>query len=275
MKQYTNDIHFISNAEYHQSYGISRSMLMEFKKSPYHYWHRYISEPRIKSEPTPDMIVGSAVHTLTLEPEHFQDEFFLLTTKTRPRRDSPGYKSMIESAEGRMVITSEEHEQAFLTYESIKADKRAFELLQDCKIEHSIYFDHAITGLQCKVRPDAYYGGIIIDLKTTADASERAFQNSALNYGYFLQAAMMFRAFESLEQKMEKFVFLVAEKKPPYCVAIYTLSDEGLNYGLFLFNELMYALAQCKETNHWPGYPIKELKLPGYLKFDEKELEIE
>ncbi|MDQ8040096.1 MAG: hypothetical protein REH83_06790, partial [Rickettsiella sp.] len=35
-------IYDISNEAYHQGPGISRSALMKFKRSPYHYWYEYI-----------------------------------------------------------------------------------------------------------------------------------------------------------------------------------------------------------------------------------------
>lgn len=36
--------------DYHRDPALSRSGLMEFKRSPYHYWYKYIN-PDYKSEP--------------------------------------------------------------------------------------------------------------------------------------------------------------------------------------------------------------------------------
>ena len=274
MKKYINGIHHLTNEEYHSSLGISRSMLMDMRKSTYHYWYKHLSGKAQKVEPTPAMNLGSAVHTLTLEEHRFDKEFYVLKTKTRPRRETKPYDEMIIQSEGKIILTHDEYLQAALMARSVKEDDRAKALFNGCKIEQSIYFNHSNTGIQCKVRPDARYTGDICDLKTTSDASPKAFQNSAVNYGYFLQSAMIYRALESINIEMKQFVFVVVEKEPPYPVAIYTLGDDALEYGLQQFDDLMFVLSQCQENDKWPGYPIREINLPSYVKFD-TELEIE
>ena len=61
----------ISNAEYHALDYVSKSHLDEVNKSPYHYWDKYINPNRVIQEPTKQMILGSAFHSLVLEPELF------------------------------------------------------------------------------------------------------------------------------------------------------------------------------------------------------------
>lgn len=274
MKHIENGVHDISNAEYHGSAGLSRSALMQLKKSPYHYWFNYLSGQAEQKEPTPDMNIGSAVHTLVLEPNKFDDEFFITTQQTRPKKGTAPHQNMLFLANLRCILTPDEYQLAQDIAESVKKESLAMALLQDCKVEQSIYYTHKLSGYQCKSRPDAWLNGIVVDLKTSGDASNRAFMGSASTYGYYLQAGMMFRALESINQSMEQFVFIVVEKKPPYAVAIYTLSDEALAYGIKQFDYLMQVYARCKENDKWPGFGIRELSLPGWLKFDD-EMEIE
>jgi hypothetical protein len=63
----------LSNEEYHNSAGISKSGLSLLRKTPAHYATRYINgaqEPATKA-----MVIGSAFHCFTLEP-FIYDELF-------------------------------------------------------------------------------------------------------------------------------------------------------------------------------------------------------
>lgn len=269
MKQIFEDgLHNISNDEYHASEGISRSMLMSFNRSARHYWYDHVSGLKQKSAPTTAMKIGNAVHTLVLEPHLFDDEFFITTQQSKPKKDTNPYYKMMDEANGRIILTPDEFQLSQSMSVSVCGSDEANLLLSNCSIEHSIYFTHKDTGMQCKVRPDAWSGSLVCDLKTIDDASMRAFQNSAVYYGYFLQAGMNYCALKSLGIKMEKFAFIVVEKAAPYATAIYILTDEALDYGINQFNALMIQVAECHQSNQWPSYGIRDCDLPKYLKFD-------
>lgn len=283
---YADGIHEIPNKDYHSSEGISRSMLMEFKRSPYHYWYKYLSGKAPKEEPTPAMILGNAVHTLVLEENKFDNEFYIIHQAKRPSKNTNPYEKMLLEANGRYILTKEEYITSIQMAQSIKEHEYASKLLEDCIIEQSIYFTHKTTGLQVKARPDAWSGHVVIDLKTSANACLKSFQGSSMNYGYFLQAAIINEAVKALDLEMEHFVFIAVEKEPPYCVGVYVINkndelpdgmimpSEALEYGVNQFNALMENLARCIEKNNWPGYGVQDLSLPAYAKYDEV-LEIE
>lgn len=266
---YKEGIYDISNDEYHASNGISRSMLMEFKRSPYHYWYKYISGLCAKQESTPAMNLGNAVHTLALEEHKFDDEFFICRQQTKPRKDTAPHAKMLEEAQGKVILTRDEYVQAVLMATSIKKDKYASQLLDGCWIERSIYFTHEPTGLLVKARPDAWCGSVVCDLKTTADAREYKFQSSAMAYGYFTQAAIIKEALKSVDTEMDDFVFICVEKEAPFAVASYTITPKAMAYGEKQFNSLMQALKQCMDSNEWPSYGIRDLDAPGYADYDE------
>ena len=69
-------IYDISNEEYHASEGLSRSAIMELRRSPEHYYAKYVLNK--KSEATDSMIIGNAVHSFILEPNKFSDEFAIM-----------------------------------------------------------------------------------------------------------------------------------------------------------------------------------------------------
>jgi hypothetical protein len=269
--KYVNGLNHISNDEYHTSDGVSRSMLIDMERNPYLYWFNHISGKAKHSEATPAMNIGSALHTLVLEPNKFVSEFFITSQQTRPRKDTPPHAKMVEAANGRIIITPDEYELAQDMANSILADSNAVSLLDGCKMERSIYFEHKQTGIQCKFRPDAWAGGIVIDLKSAKDASPRAMQYAAKDYGYYLSAGMAFRALESIGQTMDEYLFICVEKTEPYAVAIYRLDDDALDYGLQQFDDLMFRLEHCIENDKFPSYGIRDLSVPSWLKSSELE----
>lgn len=271
---YKDGVHEISNNEYHASSGISRSMLMEFKRSPRHYWYKYISGLAPKQETTPAMDLGNAVHTLVLEEHKFDDEFHIIHLQRRPNKNTAAHEKMMAEAQGKIIITHDQYIQAVLMAKSVREDEDASQLLEDCVIERSIYFTHKSTGLQVKARPDAWSGSIILDLKTTADGRKKSFQSSCMSYGYFIQAAIVDEAMKAIDNPMENFVFLPVEKEAPFCVGVYITDNDSLVYGSGQFNQLMENLARCMESNTWPGYGVQDLSAPGYAQYDEI-LEIE
>ncbi len=268
-------IHDIPNDLYHSSSGLSRSALMEFKKSPYHYQQKYLIESEPK-EPTPAMILGNAIHTLTLEPDLFDDEFVIMPKMDRrTNMGKVSYNAFQATLAGRICLSQDDHQKAQAVSKAVREHELGGNLLEFMDMERSIYFTHKPTGIQCKSRPDAWKNALVVDLKTTADASVRAFQSSAYKYGYFLQAGMIYSALRSLDIKMERFVFIAVEKEPPYAVGIFILDDEALLWGINQFDALMYKYASCLEKDKWPSYDVSTLSLPKYAINDTNELEID
>lgn len=263
MTKYEDGLYEISNAEYHASDAVSRSNLMDFKKSPYHYWYAKHNDDMPEEEDSKNLLIGNLVHTLVLEPHKFNDEFHLITQKQRPARGTKPHETMIEEAAGRNIITANDLKLAESICNAVVKNETCVNLLTGCKIEQSIFWTHE-SGIQCKARPDAWRDNIVIDLKTTADASFKAFQYSFLNYGYYLQSAILKRALSSLNCELSQFVIICVEKKPPYAVGIYILDAAALERGEQEFDDMMFKLAQCYEKNEWPCYETQFMSLPDW-----------
>jgi len=265
---YFDGVHDISNENYHASGGVSRSALMEFKRSPYHYQQKYLMDNEPKPA-TPAMNLGNLIHTLTLEPSLFDDEFVIMPKlDRRTNAGKHAYNVFQGTLCGRIAVSEDDYQKAQAIAEAVRRHPLAADLLDGILVEQSIYFTHKATGIQAKARPDGWSGSIVIDLKTTADASFRAFQSSAFKFGYYLQAGMLHHALFSLDINMERFVFIAVEKERPYAVGIYVLDDEALDYGVTQFNELMANYKICLDRNDWPGYSLQTLTLPNYANYD-------
>lgn len=268
-KKFDDGVHIISNDEYHSSHGVSRSALWTFKKSPYHYWWEYLRQPYESNSPTPSMCIGEYFHVDLLEPHLFSEKIAIEPDVNK--RTNAGKKVLeefMEANQGKTIVTLAQAEFANQMTFNLKRKELFLNLIEGAKIEHSIYFTHEPTGLQCKVRPDAWLGSIVTDLKTTADASYTAFQRSAYKFGYFLQAGMIYRAMESIGTPLEKFVNVCVENSEPFADAIYILDDDAIDYGVRLFDHLMAQFAECHEQDRWPAYPLQTLTIPAYHKED-------
>lgn len=270
---FKDGVHDISNEQYHSSDGISRSMLMQLKKSPYHYWYKYLSGIPEPEKPTPALIEGELIHTAVLEPEKLSERFFVLPEhiNRRTKEGKAEYQSILDANKGKQVISDDQMMWSNIIRQCVYKDEMAAALLSEAKVEQSIFFTHP-TGIQCKARPDAWAYGIVSDLKTTTDASERAMQISCIKYGYFLQAGMISYALKSIGETLEKFVIIAVEKKAPFAVCCYPMNEEAIEYGEGLVDGLLATLLECTARGKWPGYQMKELSVPNWALNEELEL---
>jgi exodeoxyribonuclease VIII len=111
---------------------------------------------------------------------------------------------------------------------------------------------------------------MVVDLKTTNDASPCAFTRSAMGYGYYLQAGMAFEACKAIGRPFEMFVILACEKDAPHVPAVYMMHDDALQYGIDQFTSYKKKLKECMDSNKWPGYSVQELELPKYAVIKEE-----
>ena len=282
-------VYDVSSADYHSSAGVSRSKLMLLDKSPYHYWYEVLSGEYEKKAPTPAMKIGSLFHTLLLEPELFTNEFCikpvlqdvpppaLLKEVGREQYElvkagrllvQEYNKTLMDEfaieSQGKTIISQDEFDKTYKMVSLIKRHEIVQTLLSEAKFERSIYWTDKETGIQFKARPDIWASKMIVDLKTTADASEHAFMRSSLTYGYYLQAGMMFEACKAIGEPIEMFVHLLCEKEAPHVPAVYIMKDEALQFGIDQFTKLKRQLRECLDKDEWPSYPVRELSVPKY-----------
>lgn len=296
-----NGVHDIPNEMYHGSSGVSRSGLMELKRSPYHYWYKYLNPECEREKPTPAMKLGELVHALVLEPSYFEERYVIPPElqplpkvellkdlvadlgKEKGREEYEIQKAerdhIVEAnemvmakfqgvADMKEIIKPEMYMEAKALADAVMRDPMAQQLFTDIQPEKSIYFTHKGTGLQCKVRPDAWLGSIVTDLKTCADASLWAFQSAAYKSGYFIQAAMMKQAFEAIGERLDQFIFFCVEKTPAKACVYYPVDEESLYHGEKEFDGLMYQLADCLQKNVWNSYETDFLTYPTWAKYE-------
>jgi hypothetical protein len=259
-------IYELSSEAYHKGLGISRSGLMEFKRSPYHYWYKYLNPEYIPEPSTPAQTFGNALHSYVLEPESFAERYFVIPKFNKRTKLGTERWQLMKLEIGHREILSEAQWQTLQAMaDSLRKNKLVLQLLESAQIEKSLYWTDPDTGILCKCRPDILRSNLVCDLKTAQDGSPRSFQYALFDYGYHIQAAMIREALQQLKQSLlNDFLFLVIEKSAPYAISIYQLDQVALDKGHQEFKTLLTRYQHCLETNDWPAYAIQEISLPRY-----------
>ena len=244
----------MTNREYREREGISKSQLFKIAKSPYHFKYA-LDHPQ---EDTKALLFGRATHKYILEVDDFYNEFAIAPVVDR--RTSAGreiYNAFLAENEGKDVISAEEFEIIQQMSNAIDAVPVARALLTG-EYEQSFFWTDEITGEKCKCRPDCLttYEGMpyIVDYKTTDSCADGAFERTCRKYGYKLQAGMYTEGLFQNNFEQYGFAFVAQEKTAPYAVRVYLCTPEYINQGYDMFRELIGIYHDCKQTNNWYGY---------------------
>lgn len=260
----------MTEKEYRQSEGISRSELWRLRESPEKFkWFQEHPEPS-----TPALVFGAAVHKLLLEPDSFGAEFAVAPECDRRTKDGrDAYNAFLTASDGKSIFSLADYEKAAEMAQ--KALEAPFvKKLLDGEHEKPFYWVDDLTGEACKIRVDCIstIGGkpVIVDYKTAADASTDGFTRSVINYGYDFQAGMYCEGVEKSTGQKPLFVFVAQEKTAPYAVNILQADDLMVQRGYDIFRELIGIYHECKQTGNWFGYlgaynVINNLSLPAWL----------
>jgi exodeoxyribonuclease VIII len=262
----------MDNAAYHAHSAISKSHLDLIARSPLHYWARYFDPDRVTPEPSPQMRLGTALHTHVLELSQWDEEIAVAPAINRlTKAGKEEWAAFVAAAAGKTVITADDAAQVQAMARSVFRHPAAAMLLGlPGKAETTHMWTDAATGLECKCRPDwlTNDGSIVVDLKTTKDASLRGFKQSVANYRYHVQAAWYLHGLEQATGKRpDQFIFICVESTAPYATAVYAADAEMIERGHDQAMRDLAKLAVCKAADSWPSYSdqIETLSLPGWM----------
>jgi exodeoxyribonuclease VIII len=264
----------LENADYHRHSAVSKSHLDLVARSPLHYWARYVDPNRVEPEPTPAMLVGTAVHTHVLELDQW-DARYVMAPEGIDRRTKQGkaeWEAFSVAATGRTVLSRAEADIVMRMARSVFAHPAAAMLLGLAgKAETTWMWTDEASGLECKCRPDWLTDDhrLIVDLKTTEDASPIGFRKSIANWRYHVQSSWYLDGIErATGTRPDQFIFICVEKKPPYAVAVYAADADMIAAGAKQARLDLDTLAICKAADAWPGYSdqIETISLPPWMR---------
>ena len=251
--------------EYHKGLAVSKSQLDQLAKSPAHY----LASLTTQRKETAAMRIGSLFHGLVLEPERVKIAVAPVCDKRTKDGKAMWEAFCLENA-GAEIVTAEEGEMLTGMVASVRAHSAASALLSGPGIaEGSAFWVDEQSGELCRCRPDFYREdlGIIVDLKSTEDASPSEFARSMAKYNYHMQSAYYQDGLGAATGEYIKgFVFVACEKKSPYCTAVYRLDTQGEEAGRIKYRRLLLDLADCKSSGKFPGYSdrIEPISMPAW-----------
>jgi len=255
--------------DYLRWHAVSQSQLKELARSPAHLRAK-LSEP---DTDTDALRIGRALHAAVLEPAEFDSpaRFGVIPDGT-DRRTKAG-KELWETIarSGATPIKQDEYDRVVAMREALNAHTAAGTLLRtDGRAELSLVWTDPATGVLCKARHDrhaaAIGGGVVLDVKTTTDASPREFERTVFTFGYHRQGAFYLRGARALSLAVEHYAILAVEKVAPFAVAVYRLNEGAIDAGDAEVGALLGRYKRCAAADAWPGYPegVLDLALPDW-----------
>ncbi len=175
------------------------------------------------------MLLGSLVHCMVLEPELLEERYAVapqLDRRTKAGKDA--WSDFEQEHTGKDVVTQEQWDAASNCTEAVLRHPSSEKLLEFRK-EHSIVWYDEESRLPCKARLDLWSqkSSLVVDLKTTQDASPSAFSRQCANLHYAVQAAHYMDAVQVAQNgdRPQAFAFLVVETVEPFSTGLYYIED--------------------------------------------------
>jgi len=222
------------------------------------------------------LTVGSAFHTIVLEPDCFDAEFMVMN-ETINKRTKVGKARLAElhgiaATEGKEILEKQDFQMIQSMRDSFGLCDINRHMVADSNIERSFYVND-FHGCSVRIRPDGYCPSpnqtvpgaptesYIMDLKSCQDASPRAFKTDMYKYGYHIQAAFyldvlshtckLWAAHNKLPDfpVFKDFYFLAVEKKRPFAAQIYRLGDQMVAEGRFQYLQALKMWSDYLDTN--------------------------
>lgn len=254
-----NGIHYdYPETDYHARPELSSTEARMLLDSPAKYRWRKDNPPLIDHSDKFD--IGSAVHSKVLGAGNQVEVLDFDSYRTKPAQEARDEAR----AAGRVPILREKFTEIEQMAEAVLANPTARALFsQDGDAEVSVFTE--IDGVPVRARFDflpKFTGKrvVAVDLKTTVDASKRAFEKSVASYQYDVQRAWYLDALRMVVDPMPhdpEMVFVAVEKEPPFLVAVHQIPSSWADKGHTKAAVARRLYAECTRTNTWPGYPTE------------------
>lgn len=243
--------------------AVNWSRLSQMRRSPMHC--------RASRDATPAMVLGTAAHSLLLQPEEFEARYLVGPSGALNRNPAAAEwrACKAEAAEtGREAISGDDWQALQTMRERVWSHEAARRLL-----EASVAAEAVVTwdedGTACKARVDAYTPAVVLDIKTTRDASIDAMQRALATYGYHGQLAWYMRGLRANAVAVDAAAIIAIETEPPFAVAVYEIEAEALAQGRREADCWLAVWRRCVETGEWPGYSgVDVIGLPKWAQDD-------
>lgn len=223
---------------------LSYTAMSKFRESP----RSFIDYKMKPKEQTPDMLKGSILHAMVLEPETVSDKYITDGEIVQQLRDegsaSPratkNYKEWL-ACQTVEIVSQDIYDSCRRMADAVlenSASKHVLSLISETEVK--IEFTH--NRLQFIGFLDGK-GKVIIDLKKCQDANPDKFRRDIANKGYWLQAGVYS---VGVGEILPYYLIAVDEN----CgVSVHELEDSFVEYGMEVFDRLTNDFIDCMDNN--------------------------
>jgi hypothetical protein len=245
----------LTRAVYDTIEAVNYSTAKHALRSMAHY-HYAMENP---TEQSNAMRLGHATHLAVFEPARFEAE----TVRgekfdRRTKAGKEGFAAFAAGCAGRTILDPDDLDAISGMVAGLAANPAAAGLLAlPGHSEPTCVWVDPETGLLCKCRLDRYAHAarMILELKTTRDASPAGFAREVNTHAYWLQAAWQLAGIKATRGEDAGFAWLAVDNTPPYLPSIHEPSDDLLTCGFSAMRNILKAIAEARKSGVWTGYP--------------------
>lgn len=246
-------------------------------RSPLHVWDAsYLNPEAAEREDAPHFAIGRARHTLYLGEEGFRQQYCIRPEKQPDNPDKPWNSN--ETSCKRWLAEAEKARLTVLKPEQMEDIRRGAEVLGahpaiqagllKGSVERSIVWPVSVPTskgtivIWVKARPDVLTTDslMIVDYKTTTDASPISCRRAITDHLYHMQLALIeWGMFATTGRKIEDKVLVFQEVKRPYAVNIKPIGSIAIEYGHRQNWRSLLKFADAVATGVWQSYDDDEV----------------
>ncbi len=237
----------ITRPEYDALPGINHSKLKYFKDSIKHgSW-----KATQKFNQTSAMRLGTAVHTLVLEPHKFDDEYICGSGPVNEKTgktygtDSQKFQNWLSEQEetGKTYLSTNDKNQAEQVAKNVYKNELAMYWLDQCEYrESAVTWTDKRTGLECKALMDNFSleNLILGDFKTIARSVDYEFLSKTLfTMDYFQQFAFYNDGLRANGYDCKKFIVIFAQTINEQDIATCEIGIDSLVHGSIQYEKCL------------------------------------
>jgi hypothetical protein len=250
------------------------SSLKHIGRSPAAYrWH-----VENRGEATDAMRLGTASDIAALQPELYEARVAVWRGKVRNGKEWDAFQT---ENRDKTIITAKQDQAAREMADTVRRHPVAGPFLKRGTSQVTAVWEieepeaHGLPGyyFRCKglidriVHDEGAAPTLLIDLKTSADASPAGFGRTAYNLGYHCQGSWYQTGLAlATGTKPLPVMNIVVESEPPYPVSVFYIEARELELGRERWRGWLETLAHCVRENHWPEYleAPASLELPRF-----------
>jgi hypothetical protein len=221
--------------------------LKAMSRSPLHYVHA----AKHGRADTAAMRLGRIVHWNVLGgmPDD-EDGRIVLWDGTR---HGNAWKSFAAEHQNDEIVTPPEWEKSLAICDAVTSDPIAAPLLDGTR---ETPIDWAIGPRACRSRPDVLHHdrGVLVDLKTTTDASIVGLKRQAWKMAYHAQLAFYADAARHSGVVVREVYIVGVEVAAPHAVTVLRLTNRVIEEGRRMYRSWFERLLVCESSATWPSY---------------------